>query len=49
MLGAHRSYAVSHDDQRFVMVRTSGGQTTELMFVFNFFEELKQRVGSAND
>ena len=46
--GSHHQYAVSHDDQRFVMVKWVS-DPTELMLVLNFFEELKQRVGHGND
>jgi serine/threonine-protein kinase len=45
----NHSYAVDVDDQRFVMLRLVEGGTRELWLVFNFFEELKQRVGSGND
>jgi serine/threonine-protein kinase len=44
-----RNYAVSHDDQRFVMLKRAGGSGSELVLVLNFFEELKQRVGRGND
>jgi serine/threonine-protein kinase len=43
----HAMYDVSRDDQRFVMLRVAGtGATGTLILVQNFFEELKQRVGS---
>ena len=36
-------YAVSPDDQRFLMIQYSG-MTPEPVFVLNFFEELKRLV-----
>jgi serine/threonine-protein kinase len=41
-------YDVSPDDQRFVMLRIGGDETTdaELIMVTNFFEELRQRMGN---
>ena len=48
----YAAYDVSPDDQRFVMIRrTIGGagqgqDSTRLMFVENWFEELKAKVGS---
>jgi serine/threonine-protein kinase len=45
----YHSYAVSHDDQRFVMLKRLRGSRDEVMLVLNFFEELKQRVGTGND
>jgi len=45
--GVHRTYDVAGDGQRFVMIRFAGtGVETELVFVENFFELLKERVGS---
>ena len=41
----HRSYDVTEDDQRFVMIRLQeAGSATELIVVENFFEELEERV-----
>jgi hypothetical protein len=31
------------------MLKVVGDQTSELMLVLNFFEELKEKVGSGND
>jgi serine/threonine-protein kinase len=45
----NHNYSVRHDDQRFVMLKVVGDQTSELMLVLNFFEELKEKVGSGND
>jgi Tol biopolymer transport system component len=43
-------YAVSPDDQRFIMVRDLGeGTPATVILVENFFEELKAKVGSGND
>ncbi len=43
----HQQYDVTPDDQRFVMIRTPGGQEAgELIVVENFFEELKAKVGN---
>ncbi len=42
----HQFYEVTPDDQRFVMIRTLGGQASELIVVENFFEELKAKVGN---
>lgn len=42
----HQYCDVSPDDQRFVMVRSVGGQAGELIVVENFFEELKEKVGN---
>ena len=41
-----RSYDVTPDDQRFIMIRQTGdaGPTVQLIWVQNFFEELKARV-----
>ena len=41
----HPMYDVSPDDQRFVMLRM-GGESTDVTLVVNFFEELRERVGS---
>ena len=40
------AFVVTPDDRRFVMVRGRGGETGELNFVQNFFEELKAKVGN---
>ena len=40
-----RQYDVSPDDQRFVMLRTAGGDAFQLIVVQNLFEELK-RLGN---
>ena len=41
----HQQYDVTPDDQRFIMIRLSeGGGAGELIWVQNFFEELKARV-----
>ena len=45
----HRNYAVSHDDQRFLIMKEAGESVNELTLVLNFFEVLKQRVGNGND
>jgi hypothetical protein len=42
-------YDVSHDDQRFVMLKIVDVGNPETVLVLNFFEELKQRVGDGND
>jgi serine/threonine-protein kinase len=45
----HRSYDVSADDQRFVMIRTNAvGEPAigDLIVVENFFEELKAKLGN---
>ena len=42
-------YDVSADDQRFVMMKRIGESRNEVILVLNFFEELKQRVGTGND
>ncbi len=43
----HQVYDVMPDDQRFVMMRNLGRQeTSELIVVENFFEELKAKVGN---
>ena len=41
----HRRYAVSPDDQSFIFARQPGGQTTRVVVVLNWFEELRARVG----
>ena len=41
----HTPYAVSSDDQRF-MIRRAGAVQGELILVLNFFEELKAKVGN---
>ena len=46
---AHRAYDVAADGQRFVMIRLAGAGVeteTELVFVENFFTELRQRMGN---
>ena len=45
---AHAMYDVSPDDRRFVMLRIGDEETAaaELIMVTNFFEELRQRMGS---
>jgi Tol biopolymer transport system component len=45
----YHDYAVSHDDQRFLMMKPIGAANLEVMVVLNFFEELRQRVGNGND
>ncbi len=43
----HQQYDVTPDDQRFVMIRRrDGGDAGEVIFVENFFEELKAKVGN---
>ena len=42
----HRTYDVSADDQRFVMIRYPEAGGSELIVVENFFEELKAKVGN---
>ena len=43
----HPMYDVSPDDQRFVMLRTGAeGEDSQLILVTNWFEELRQRMGS---
>jgi Tol biopolymer transport system component len=39
-----RDYDISPDGQRFVMVKSSTGQSSQIDVVINWFEELKQRV-----
>ena len=42
----HRTYDISADDQRFVMIkRSSEASDPKLVLVENWFEELKERVG----
>ena len=44
--GSHRSYDVSPDDRRFLMVRErGGGERTNLILVDNWFQELTAKVG----
>ncbi|UCG87993.1 MAG: PD40 domain-containing protein, partial [Gemmatimonadota bacterium] len=47
--GWNHNFAVSRDDRRFVMIKRLADQTSGLMLVTNFFEELKAKVGSGND
>ena len=43
----HQQYDVTPDGQRFVMIRNRGvEETSELIVVENFFEELKAKVGN---
>ena len=42
----HPSYDVSPDDQRFVMFRTIQTGTGELIWIENWFAELKEKVGN---
>ena len=43
----HRHYDVAPDDQRFVMIRALGDSgPNQLVLVTNWFEELRQRMGS---
>ncbi len=44
--GQNHSYTVSHDDQRFVMLKNVGVGNQETVLVLNFFEELKAKVGN---
>jgi len=44
--GVHQSYAVSPDDQRFIMMRFQGSTDSGLVVVQNFFEELKAKVAN---
>jgi len=48
--GTHPTYAVSTDDQRFVMIRTvpTTVDALNLVFVQNWFDEVKARVGGGN-
>ena len=44
-----RFFDVARDDQRFLMIRSSGqapGSEVKFIYVQNFFEELKERVGN---
>jgi serine/threonine-protein kinase len=42
----HQSYAVTQDDQYFVLLQESGaGQAPDLVVVLNWFEEVKERMG----
>ena len=42
----HQSYAVTPDDQSFIMLQEAGaGQRPDLVVVLNWFEELKERMG----
>jgi serine/threonine-protein kinase len=43
---ARANYAVSLDDQRFVMVKPMESESAELVLVLNWFEELKERAGN---
>ena len=42
----HPMYDVTADDRRFVMLRASSVETSRLILVENFFEELKAKVGN---
>ncbi len=49
--GVHAAYDISPGDERFVMVRgvstaIEGQESARLIFVENFFEELKAKVGN---
>ena len=48
LLWSH-SYSVRPDDQHLLMLKRFDSLPNELVLVLNFFEELKQRVGSGND
>ena len=42
----HRAYDLAIDDDRFLMIRARGGdESSQLILVQNFFEELKEKVG----
>ncbi len=41
----HPQYDVTADDQRFVMLKDVSSESSGLVLVLNWFEELKQRVG----
>jgi len=42
----HQSYAVTPDDQSFIMLQEAGGgQRPDLVVVLNWFEELKELMG----
>ena len=45
----NHSYAVDVDDDRFLMLKAISDPNRKLLMTFNFFEELKQRVGGGND
>jgi len=45
----NHSYAVDVDDDRFLMLKAISDQNRKSLMTFNFFEELKQRVGGGND
>jgi len=45
----HPQYDITADDQRFVMLKTVTAGSYELVLVLNWFEELKEKVGSGND
>ena len=42
----HALYDISPNDQRFVMFRRVQAEQGELIWVVNFFEELKAKVGN---
>ena len=42
--GVNPNYDVSRDGQQFLMVRSSGSETADLIVIQNWFEELKERV-----
>ena len=41
----HAQYDVSQDDERFLMIRTLEAGTFSLVFVGNFLEEVREKVG----
>jgi serine/threonine protein kinase/Tol biopolymer transport system component len=44
---SHQQYAVAPEDRRFVMIRATGSDRADkLVVVENFFEELRQKVGT---
>ncbi len=43
-IGLMTNYDISHDGQRFVMVTPNVAEPGGLIWVQNFFEELKERV-----
>ena len=45
LYGWNHNYTISPDDQRFVMIKPITNQSSALMLVLNFFEELKERFG----
>ncbi len=49
--GMHRSYDVSQDGQRFLMVKESEDRpaASQLIVVLNWFEELKRLVPTGKD